>query len=65
MCCRDDLILINSNIFTCILFVKEKYHLSYANIVGPDLTLRSVASDLCLHCLPVPFMLETSNVWVT
>ena len=65
MRCPDDLISINSNIFYMYIIRKREIPLSYANIVGPDLTLRSVASDLYLHCLPIPFMLETSNVWVT
>ena len=35
-----------------------------ANSVDPDQTPRSAASDLGLHCLPVPLLWDTRLKWV-
>ena len=37
---------------------------STANSVDPDQMPRSAVSDLGLHCLPMPILLETRHKWV-
>ena len=36
----------------------------HANMLDPDQTPRSAASDLGLHCLPMSFLRDTKHKWI-